>query len=48
MDIFTQFLNIVDTLDISILDLACCIYIFKQVSKLIICIFKKIKGEKKK
>lgn len=46
MDITQQFLQIIDTFGISVLDMACIVYLFKQAALLICYIIKKIKGDK--
>lgn len=48
VDLLIQFKNIIETTSLSIIDVACIVYIFKQIVKLIIFAISKIKGEKKK
>lgn len=46
MDLFELFNNIIVSTGFTCLDIACMIYIFKQLLKLVFFVFKKIKEAK--
>lgn len=45
IDLFTQFKNIIESTGLNLLDVACLVYIFKQLLKMVVYTYKKIKGD---
>ena len=46
-DLLLQFKTILETTGLQLLDIACIVYIFKQLCNLVILIYKKMRGVKK-
>ena len=47
VDLLIQFKNLIETTTLDLIDVACLVYIFKQICKLVLFCIKKIKGDKK-